>query len=409
MKNLIFKNNYIYLFFLIIFYLFIPFIIFHNEKLFLEFSGLSNVFFKFNENLEILYLINTVLLVIVFLIFDERKKANHSYVFQYDIAKYIHLILVLYIIFEIYNLVKLNTLYFSDETSNLYLKNFFEIKFVDGLSTKIIGYREYIYSMFLGGRQTHIKILIILSIYLFKQNRKQALIGYLLIFFYDFISLSRYNFFSLIVIHFLIYFKLDYLKNNLLKIILILVGIFIFLNIRAYIIKPGHFMNNNEIIMYMLRHFLGEFNSVFISLSIFNYEFKEIFIKIYSQYSIVLYVQDNLNFLLSSFFYQNTDALIDYWSSTKLPLSKYSKFGTTYIISYFFVFIFLLIIYRIINVLMNLFSVKDALFVKITSAYILATSFRSNIVHEIGFIIKLIILILVLDLIFKYLKPIKNK
>ena len=120
-------------------------------------------------------------------------------------------------------------------------------------------------------------------------------------------------------------------------------------------------------------------------------------------------MQDNLNFLLSSFFYQNTDALIDYWSSTKLPLSKYSKFGTTYIISYFFVFLFLLIFYRIIIVLMNLFSVKDALFVKITSAYILATSFRSNIVHEIGFIIKLIILILVLDLIFKYLKSIKYK
>ena len=65
--------------------------------------------------------------------------------------------------------------------------------------------------------------------------------------------------------------------------------------------------------------------------------------------------------------------------------------------------------YKTLRVLINFFYINDDFFLKITSAYILATSFRSNIVHEIGFVIKLIILILVLDLIFKYLRIIKIK
>ena len=252
--------------------------------------------------------------------------------------------------------------------------------------------------------------MIILSVYLFKQNRKQALIGYLLIFFYDFLSMSRYNFFSLIVIHFLIYFRFEYLKNNLPKIILVLISILIFLNFRSFLIKPSIIEENYADIRYILRNFFGEFNSVFISLSIFNFEFKELFINIYwkhSHYS--AYFFDNLNFLLSDFFYLNYPDRIDYWSNTNLPINEYSKFGTTYIVAYFFSFVVILIFYKTLRVLINFFYINDDFFLKITSAYILATSFRSNIVHEIGFVIKLIILILVLDLIFKYLRIIKIK
>ena len=84
--------------------------------------------------------------------------------------------------------------YFTNENTSSNLINIFNIKLIDGINTQLLHYRELVYSFF-SGRQTHIKILIILSVYLFKQNRKQALIGYLLIFFYDFLSMSRYNFF----------------------------------------------------------------------------------------------------------------------------------------------------------------------------------------------------------------------
>ena len=73
-KNLIFKNNYIYLFIILISYLLIPYFIFQNEKLFLEFSGISDKYFQFNENLEILYIINIFFLLFVFYFFDEGKK-----------------------------------------------------------------------------------------------------------------------------------------------------------------------------------------------------------------------------------------------------------------------------------------------------------------------------------------------
>ncbi len=74
MKNLIIKNNYLYLILIIIFYILLPYVIFNSEKLFLEFAGISDIYFKFNENLEILYIINILLLIFVFYFFDEKKK-----------------------------------------------------------------------------------------------------------------------------------------------------------------------------------------------------------------------------------------------------------------------------------------------------------------------------------------------
>jgi len=213
----------------------------------------------------------------------------------------------------------------------------------------------------------------------------------------------------LIVIHFLIYFKFEYLKNNIFKIIIVLIGILIFLNFRSFLIKPPIIEENYGDIRYILRNFFGEFNSVFISLSIFNVEFKKIFINIYLKHSYYSgYFLDNLNFLLNDFFYLNFPDRIDYWSNKNSPINDYSKFGSTYIIAYFFSFIVLIIFYKILRTFINFFYINDDFFIKITSAYILATSFRSNIVHEVGFVIKLIILILVLDLIFKYLRVIKN-
>lgn len=410
MKNLIIKNNYLYLILIIIFYILLPYVIFNSEKLFLEFAGISDIYFKFNENLEILYIINILLLIFVFYFFDEKKKNFSNSLYRYEIIKFVHIGLIFYVTFEIYNLMKWNYTYFTGVDTNLNLVNHFNLKFIDGLNTQLSLYREFIFTFFLGGRQTHIKILIILSVYLFKENKKQALIGYLLIFFYDFLSMSRYNFFSLVTVHFLIYFKYEFLKNNLLKVILVLVGLFTFLNIRAYFISPGHLENNYETFMYLLRHFIGEFVSVFTSLSIFNNEFKTLFINIYLKYSFYSgYFLDNLNFLLSDFFYLNFPDRIDYWENDNSPIDRYSKFGSTYIVAYFFSFIVILIFYKILRVFINFFYLNDDFFFKATSAYILATSFRSNIVHEIGFVIKLIILILVLNQILKYLRIIIHK
>tara|TARA_B100000900_G_C20541976_1_gene700902 strand:- start:202 stop:1371 length:1170 start_codon:yes stop_codon:yes gene_type:complete len=389
--------------------LLIPYFIFQSESLFKEFAGISDQYYQFNENLEILYILNILFLLFVFYFFDEGKNKFQISFFKYEIIKFIHIALILYLVFEIYNLIQWNFSYFTQESTNSNLVKYFNLKFIDGINTQLMLYRELVYSFFLGGRQTHIKILIILSVYLFKQNRKQALIGYLLIFFYDFLSMSRYNFFSLIVIHFLIYFKFEYLKNNIFKIIIVLIGILIFLNFRSFLIKPPIIEENYGDIRYILRNFFGEFNSVFISLSIFNVEFKKIFINIYLKHSYYSgYFLDNLNFLLNDFFYLNFPDRIDYWSNKNSPINDYSKFGSTYIIAYFFSFIVLIIFYKILRTFINFFYINDDFFIKITSAYILATSFRSNIVHEVGFVIKLIILILVLDLIFKYLRVIKN-
>ena len=55
--------------------------------------------------------------------------------------------------------------YFTNENTSSNLINNFNIKLIDGINTQLLHYRELVYS-FLGGRQTHIKILIILSVYL---------------------------------------------------------------------------------------------------------------------------------------------------------------------------------------------------------------------------------------------------
>ena len=365
-KNLIFKNNYFFFFIILISYLIIPYIVFQSENLFLEFAGISDRYYRFNENLEILYFLNILFLLFVFYFFDEGKKKFHISFFKYEIIKFIHIALILYLAFEIYNLIQWNFFYFTNENTSSNLINNFNIKLIDGINTQLLHYRELVYSFFLGGRQTHIKILIILSVYLFKQNRKQALIGYLLIFFYDFLSMSRYNFFSLIVIHFLIYFRFEYLKNNLSKIIIVLIGILIFLNFRALLIKPTIIEENYGDIRYILRSFFGEFNSVFISLSIFNVEFKNIFVNIYLKHSYYsAYFFDNLNFLLSDFFYLNYSDRIDYWSNTNSPINEYSKFGTTYIIAYFFSFVVILIFYKTLRVLINFFYINDDFFLRL--------------------------------------------
>ena len=386
MKKNFILNAYTYFMLIVIFYILIPYFIFSNETSFIEFSGISFVhYYGFNFGQNSLYIIHISILFFVFFIFTSQNNESSKEIdYNYNIVKYLAGALIIFLIFEIGNLLFYNINFFLNDENLLNV------------------YRSNVYTDFLGKRQTHIKIIIILSVFLFKENKKMALLGYALIFFYDFISLSRYNIFSLCVLHFLIYFKISFFNKNKKKILWFFIIFFIFLNMRS----AALFTSLDDVGLFskfMIQHFLGEFNSLFIALSIFNNTLSEIII-ILIKYPNV-YIQDNFSYLMKDFFYFDFGNTIDYWNSISpaIPINYYSRFGTTYILVYFPIFILMNIILFSIVKFLKLYSLNNNLFIKTIYCYILATSFRSNIVHEIGFVIKLLILTVVLNAIFKYL------
>ena len=386
MKKNFILNAYTYLMFTIIFYILIPYFIFSNETSFFEFSGVNfERYYGFNFGQNSYYIIHIFILFFVFFIFTSQNNESSKKIdYNYNIVKYLAGALIIFLIFEIGNLL------------------FYNINFFLNDENLLNSYRSNVYTDFLGKRQTHIKMIIILSVFLFKENKKIALLGYALIFFYDFISLSRYNIFSLCVLHFLIYFKISFFNQNKKKIILFFIIFFIFLNMRS----AALFTTLEDVGLFhrfIARHLLGEFNSVFISLSIFNSALNEIIIILIKYPNI--YIQDNFSYLMKDFFYFDFGNTIDYWNSISpaIPINYYSRFGTTYILVYFPIFILMNIILFSIVKFLKLYSLNNNLFIKTIYCYILATSFRSNIVHEIGFVIKLLILTVVLNAIFKYL------
>ena len=81
-----------------------------------------------------------------------------------------------------------------------------------------------------------------------------------------------------------------------------------------------------------------------------------------------------------------------------MVLNKWANHGSTYILPYLPIYCFY---YYVLKKIISLYdNIKvDVDFMKIIIMYLLSMSFRGNIVHEMGFCIKLILLLIIVKII----------
>ena len=77
-----------------------------------------------------------------------KKKNFIFHFFKYEIIKFIHIVLISYLAFEIYNLIQWNFNYFTNENTSSNLINIFNIKLIDGINTQLLHYRESLFLFF---------------------------------------------------------------------------------------------------------------------------------------------------------------------------------------------------------------------------------------------------------------------
>lgn len=248
--------------------------------------------------------------------------------------------------------------------------------------------RTFIYEKFLSGRTTHLNVCIILSVLNFKLNRKIAYLGYFLIVSYSFLSLSRVPMFYLFLLHVII--NLDLTKKKTKTIIII----FIFLLF---------------IVLYRLLFSLDQFNFVnlttdFLALHINSYVFYENFIQNYKvDQSFTIYLKENYNFMINNFFY--SDVKIFNFYETKY-FRALSVRGSDSVLSHFLCFFTLICLYYFLLILDK--NKNNYLFIVLIS-YLSIIAFRGNFVHNLAFVVKFHILIIVSTWIVKILKLLKSK
>lgn len=134
----------------------------------------------------------------------------------------------------------------------------------------------------------------------------------------------------------------------------------------------------------------------------------KLFLKLSNIINIFLfYINDNLNFLLKDFFYYPGLDNYNYWQHSYMD-NYFANHGSTYVIAYFLI---LIIYYYILkkSVLTLVNQGYDINFFKVIICFVLAMSFRSNIIHEMGFIIKLIMLIVIINYLAKKTIKIYNQ
>ena len=241
------------------------------------------------------------------------------------------------------------------------------------INTEIV-YRSTLYNDLLDKRNTHINILLLLSVSIYNDNRKLSLLGLSLIIIFSFLSLSRIE---LILIFSMLLFIIEIKKKNYLTFSIIF-GLLIFSILYR-------FYYTNQTLVYVLVDPLHLFLSTIKFLNNFTID----------NFSILL--KDNFNFLLKDFFYLNY-TVKNYFVSNELP--TYSLRGIDSIINYPIVF---LLYSTIITMLIKTLTVNHE-FRKCIFIFLVISLFRGHFIHNLGFIIKLYLLIVSLEWIIRKLK-----
>ena len=245
-------------------------------------------------------------------------------------------------------------------------------------STKII-LREELYEL-INNRKTYLNVLIFASVINFKLSKKLSYLSYSLILLYDGLSLSRYSFFILIILHFFV--NIDFNRKNLIKwscFFLILLSIIFYRII----------LQNLNLLTFFLDSWDVRLGSVITFENLKNITHQTFFI-------------ENIKFILRDFFY------IDYPNIIFLQKRDFPIFaarGIDTIICFFLVFI--------IYIIFLLFLIKNFKisieFINCSNIFLLISLFRGNFVHNLNFVIKLYLLVFFIQWLIKILRRLKLK
>lgn len=219
-------------------------------------------------------------------------------------------------------------------------------------------------------RKTYLNIIIIISVCNFKLNPKVSYFAYFLVISFDYLSASRFSTFYLSLLH--IFINIDFNKKNIFKLLTLFLLLGFFLFIRIY--------RNEQNFL----HFLIETTDVRSGshITFFNL----------SKFSFYQYLNENINFFLKNFFYLNLyvkDLLDLPWSQYFMP--HFAGRGVNFIISYFFVFVIYLIFFKLLLKRCLIFRG----FLSTIYIFLVLSLFRGNFVHNLNFILKLYLLILI--------------
>lgn len=340
----------------------------------------KHINFSFNTNYQlykfhpIFFLLSIIIYFLLFRIFKDNKSEKLSSLDEIIFLDKIIIVILCFafsfLILDFYQII------------NEFVKN-----------REIFTHRGDIYNFFLSKRLTHIKIIIILSVYLYDRNKVLSILCYFFIFLFCFFLKSRYEIFLLVLLHFYFNnFNLYKRNKNTIYLLFLLVAV-VFIN-RFY----NSFVFNQN----LLKDFFGEFFSVYHT-SLLFFENFFFYIKLLKFYNFLEnFFKNNLLFFFKDFFYFNYLNIFDFWKGYQLD-NRYANLGITYVVAYPLVFLFYYLLIRFIK---NKFYYFPRKFYTICFGYILIVAIRSNVVHELGFILKLILLLFFAYYIGKILKKI---
>jgi hypothetical protein len=245
-------------------------------------------------------------------------------------------------------------------------------------STKII-LREELYEL-INNRKTYLNVLIFASVINFKLSKKLSYLSYSLILLYDGLSLSRYSFFILIILHFFV--NIDFNRKNLIK------WSCFFLTLLS-IIFYRIILQNLNLLTFFLDSWDVRLGSQITFENLKNITYQTFFI-------------ENIKFILRDFFY------IDYPNIIFLQKRDFPIFaarGIDTIICFFLVFIIYIIF---LFFLIKNFKISIE-FINCSNIFLLISLFRGNFVHNLNFVIKLYLLVFFIQWLIKILRRLKLK
>ena len=235
--------------------------------------------------------------------------------------------------------------------------------------------RSLMYYDILNKRNTHINILILVATASFYENRLLSLFSYLSLITYNILSYSRIE---LIILISIIFCTLNIEKKyrNL---------IYLSFFLTAVLIVFYRFYLSSQNIIYVLM------DPLHLVVNTFN------FINNYEYTKFLLILSENFKFILNDFFYFNI-YLDNPFLNDRLP--TYSKRGLDTVMAYPLVFIIYLFT---LVVLKNFFLITEYFFSSVL-VFLIISLFRGNFVHNIGFIIKLYLLIIIFEWLVRKIK-----
>ena len=223
--------------------------------------------------------------------------------------------------------------------------------------------------------EEHVNIILILAVAIYRQNKFLSLAAYILLITYDYLSLSRIELIWLIFMHFIVNVKFN--RKNLKLILLLSMILTIAISYRA-IFHSGSWQNI----------FIDPLHLKLSSLRLLQ-TFKDTDINFY------FYINENILFALKNYFYLNFE-LFNFFQSELSDVDSgrvFSVRGIDTIFIFFPVFILSIVIFLILSNYLK----EEINFIQSCNAYLLCIFFRGHFVHNLNFIIKLLVLILIIN------------